>query len=104
MKGGTMTRCNIQVFGNVKTFLDKIPKKKKSIVVNAIISSVLKSNKINEILTTFFTNNEIVELFGKEIELQDTSGSSKKQGKVIVSEKKTKDEHHEKDDSFKVEI
>ena len=45
-KRGTMTRCNIQVFGNVKTFLEKVPKKKKSFVINAIISSVLKTTKL----------------------------------------------------------
>jgi len=97
-----MKRYNLQALGNVETFLEKIPRKKKSLVVNLIISNALKSNKINEVLTAFFTDEEIKELFGDKSNKKE----SVKKGKSISSqeEKNSPTENKEEDSTFKVEI
>lgn len=87
-----MKRYNLQAFGNVETFLEKIPRKKRSLVINSIISHVLKSNKKNEILTTFFTDEEIEELF---VSKENNISPTKKDKSTSVDEKDT---------SFKIKI
>lgn len=98
-----MKRYNLQALGNVETFLEKIPRKKKSLVVNSIISNALKSNKINEILIAFFTDKEIKELFGDG---KNKTESVKKE--KLASDKKEKNDttrnNNEEDSTFKVEI
>ena len=89
-----MKRYNLQALGNVETFLEKIPRKKRSLVINSIVSNVLKSNKLNEILTTFFTDEEIEELF-----------VDKKKSKTTVKKEDSTNNKEEKEDStFKVEV
>lgn len=94
-----MKRYNLQAFGNVETFLEKIPRKKKSLVVNAIISNALKSNKLNEILVTFFTHEEIEELFNNK-----KTVTKKEEGKKTTGNAKEKEVVEKKDSTFKVEI
>lgn len=89
-----MKRYNLQALGNVETFLEKIPRKKKSLVINALVSHVLKSSKLDEILTTFFTDEEIKELFGNK----------KNSKKIVKKEESTSIKEEEKESSFKVEI
>lgn len=88
-----MKRYNLQAFGNVETFLEKIPRKQKSLVVNSIISNALKSNKIKEILMAFFTDKEIKELF-----------ADKKDDKTPIKEEKIVNVDEEESSSFKVKI
>ncbi len=103
-KRGTMTRCNIQVFGNVKTFLEKVPKKKKVFCYKCNYLQCFKNNKIDEILTSFFTEDEIDKLFSKKEKTSKCSTPPSRQKSKDDIESSSKEDEENNDTSFKFEL
>ena len=68
-----MARYNINLFGEADDFFKKLPKRRKSIALNAIISFALKDKKIIAVLRNSFTEDQLNKIFNKSKERKSES-------------------------------
>ena len=97
-----MARYNFQVYGDADSFLCKLPSRKKSLVVNAIILQCLKSSKIKEILSIYFTEEEIGVILDKEI--KEKKPLKKREEKREEKREKKPKVDDKSSENFKIEI
>jgi len=63
-----MARYNINLFGKADDFFKKLPKRKKTVALNAIINFALTNRNIKDVLRNHFTEEQVDKIFDKKEE------------------------------------
>ena len=97
-----MTRFNLQFGGKAEELLKRIKGRRKSILLNSIVGEAIRTGKIKEHLSTFFSNEEIEEIldFNKKFDFKKTEKNTQQ----VNSDDKIQTNEAKEKTNFSVEL